>query len=512
MSVNPYEALPKLGSAESFARLRQALLELDFTERSACARLNLEPPLELVRVIEKTPEVKDVTDGLGLALRLLLLGGAVPVPELEAHCGELLAALEELGLLGRDEADPGKVYCICALYPIEDLLVASDRWTTHDQSEFHQFPDIVYPALIANTRRFLDLLPVTVQGDFLELCGGAGAAALRAAGTAKTAWSTDILERATHFAEFNRRLNALENVVTATGDLYDAVGERQFDCIVAHPPYVPSLSQVRRYADGGPDGEQITRGIVAGLERHLRPGGRCYCLTLGTEREGEPFEQRVRGWLGAAAAEFDVAFYVCRFFEPTEFAREQAVRERGGSPMVKAWKTFFEKEHIQELIYGFLVLQRHAAPRRAFQVRRRFTEMPRREASEWSLALETAAAEPGYGARLLRARPVVSPHCELLVRHRVEEREFVPTRLTLSVNYPFAMDCETAPWAAMMLARCDGSLSCAELFEACRRDRILSEDVPLEDFLGFLHQMISGGFLQIAEFTPPTRPEQPGDP
>jgi len=41
----------------------------------------------------------------------------------------------------------------------------------------------------------------------------------------------------------------------------------------------------------------VTRAVVQGLPQFLEPHGRCYCATVGLEREGELFEQRVRPWL-----------------------------------------------------------------------------------------------------------------------------------------------------------------------------------------------------------------------
>jgi methylase of polypeptide subunit release factors len=69
---------------------------------------------------------------------------------------------------------------------------------------------------------------------------GTGIAALVAAQKdAAHAWAFDITARATHFAEFNRRLNAIPNVTAAEGDLYAPAGGQTFDRIVAHPPYLP---------------------------------------------------------------------------------------------------------------------------------------------------------------------------------------------------------------------------------------------------------------------------------
>ena len=55
--------------------------------------------------------------------------------------------------------------------------------------------------------------------------------------------------------------------------MYAPAGERQFDRIVVHPPYVPVLRPKYIYHDGGDDGEQIVRRAVTEMFPYLAPGG-----------------------------------------------------------------------------------------------------------------------------------------------------------------------------------------------------------------------------------------------
>ena len=95
--------------------------------------------------------------------------------------------------------------------------------------------------------------------------------------------ATDASEEALAVARDNAaRLGAV--VELAHGDLWAAVhdGDR-FDVVVSNPPYIPaaelaSLSrEVRREPckalDGGPDGLDLLRRVVAGAPAHLVPGG-----------------------------------------------------------------------------------------------------------------------------------------------------------------------------------------------------------------------------------------------
>ena len=155
--------------------------------------------------------------------------------------------------------------------------------------------------------RFLELMPEAGGGDALDLCGGAGSGAFRLSRTARSAATSDLTPRAAHFAAFNARLNGVD-VESLQGDLYAPAAGRRFDVIAAHPPYVPEVGSPLAYRDGGETGERVTRGVVAGLPAHLKPGGRCAILCMGRDAEEGTFEERVRGWLGEARDEFDVVF------------------------------------------------------------------------------------------------------------------------------------------------------------------------------------------------------------
>ncbi|MCX6630450.1 MAG: class I SAM-dependent methyltransferase [Candidatus Solibacter sp.] len=169
------------------------------------------------------------------------------------------------------------------------MYIASDRWSNPDGTAIDTPTDAVYPAFIATTRLFLELLPKGTCDNFLDLCAGTGIAALVAAKNgARHACASDITERCSMFAEFNRRLNAIPNVSIATSDLYRNLDRQTFDCIVAHPPYVPTLSPKWIFYSGGEDGEQVTRGIVEGLPLHLRDGGTfCACKPIRLRSAGK---------------------------------------------------------------------------------------------------------------------------------------------------------------------------------------------------------------------------------
>ena len=150
------------------------------------------------------------SDELNLLIRLLLFGESLPQHEVESALpSPAVQALARLGLASPDPRDGSRLLCPVVLYPVGVLFIVSDRWFSPDGKGFKGPDDVVYPAITPNTADFLATLPSTPCDRFLELCAGAGAAALAAAAYAKESWAIDITERSTEMAEFNRLLNGL---------------------------------------------------------------------------------------------------------------------------------------------------------------------------------------------------------------------------------------------------------------------------------------------------------------
>ena len=321
----------RLEPSPHFAFLRDFLRSSEFNEESICRRVGMAGLNEFLSDDRARATLSGESDGLGFLIRLFLLGEPLGVKDLESVIpARALEAMKDLGLLIEDPADNARMCASVALYPVGRLFIVSDRWTTPEGNAPELPDDFVFPAITANTSQFIATLPWEPCESFLELCSGTGVAALEAARHANHAWAVDITERSTQMAEFNRLLNGLDNVTTIQGDLYECLGDLTFDRIVAHPPYMPVLNRAQVFYDGGADGEQVTRRIVMGLPRYLRPGGRFYCLAQGSDRAGAPFEQRVRAWLGEEQSEFDVMVIVRQPQSPADAAMQYAVKSKGG--------------------------------------------------------------------------------------------------------------------------------------------------------------------------------------
>jgi len=90
------------------------------------------------------------------------------------------------------------------------------------------------------------------------------------------------------------------------------------------------------------------------------------------------------------------------------------------------------------------------------------------------------------------------------VIHRVEQGSLTPTSFTLQIGYPFRMECRVHPWTVALLEACDGSKTGLELHEMCQREGWIVSTVTAGEFAHFLGTLVSGGFLEVKGFEPPS--------
>ena len=128
------------------------------------------------------------------------------------------------------------------------------------------------------------VLPMVEGKRVLDLCTGTGCIAISLAvlGKPECCLGTDISREALQVAEHNhRRLGGTVSFIES--DLFDRVGG-MFDLIVSNPPYIPPavisgleeevrVHEPRIALDGGEDGLDFYRKIVAEAGNFLRPGG-----------------------------------------------------------------------------------------------------------------------------------------------------------------------------------------------------------------------------------------------
>lgn len=164
----------------------------------------------------------------------------------------------------------------------------------------------------------------------LELCAGAGALTLVAAGFAGTdVTAVDCSRRALATAWLNaRRLG--RRVRVRHGDLTAPVTGKRYDLVVANPPYVPApraalpTRGVMRAFDGGRDGRAVLDRVCAQAPTVLAPGGRLLLVHSAVNGVDETLRR-----LRAAGLDADVAARCAQPFGPVFTARAAMLEQRG---------------------------------------------------------------------------------------------------------------------------------------------------------------------------------------
>jgi methylase of polypeptide subunit release factors len=496
---------PRLGSDAEFTAVRAMLAECGFTPERICQRLGIARMAEYKPIWRGRTNLVAAESALDALILLLMDGEYVSTETLERLLPEgATELLEALHLAARDPAPGDLWFAGCTLFPTRGMVLASDRFAAPGGKPLPMTTDVVYPASIENTVAFLETLPDAPCDALLDIGTGTGVAALDASRYARHAWGTDIAARSVHFAVFNRRLNGIANATMIEGDLYAPVEGLTFDRIVTHPPYVPARKNTMIFRDGGEDGEQILRSIVEGVPRFLRPGGRFYCMVTAADCEGQPFEDRLRLWLGAAEAEFDLVLAAHTLTRPKDLAANSFLARNTEVEDILYRHDTWARRKVRFLFHGSVLMRRHETARPAFTARVLKGEGFTPRHVEWLLEWNTEIRETASLGRLMSYRPFLSPHAEMGVVHRVRDGRLVPEVFSLRCGRPFEAECMLEPWMAQIAARCDGETSWGEHFEQAKSDGLVPERAPAEEFLALLEPLVSNGLLQIAERPFPT--------
>jgi len=487
------------GTPLEHARLRALVEDVGFTAEGVYARTDA-PSFEKLPQLTDTPENREVEDALDALVRLFLLAVRLPRDAVERVLpAELVSLLLKLVLLQPDPQEPGLLRAPLALTPVRGLLLLSDQWRVLVADAPS---DVVYPGSSTNTLEFLKGLPVGPCDALLDIGAGTGIAALLGArGYARHAWASDITGRATKVADFNARLNGLENVSAVEGDMYAAVAHLTFDRIVSHPPYVPARESKVIFRDGGEDGEQITRRVIEGLPVHLRPGGRFYCRCLATDRTDEPLERRIRGMLGPGEDAFDVVVVASMARQTGAYFYSLLANHRLPAREWEAQVALYDRLGVENVVLAYIAIERHQTTRPPLTVRRLLADgtEPDPVWHDWLLHWERMAQDPAFDSVLLETRPILAPDIEVRMSHRAVDGRLHAASCQASTRGPFHFSTEGPPGLAFFFERCDGSRTFGRLRQEMVELSVVPAEAPVEEFTSFARALVGGGLLLIPE-------------
>jgi methylase of polypeptide subunit release factors len=313
------------------------------------------------------------------------------------------------------------------------------------------------------------LTPRDPVGRTLDVGTGSGVQALHASRHSGTVVGTDVSPRALQLARLTAALSAVE-VDLREGDLLEPVVGESFDLVVSNPPFVIGAPETRTYRDSGLPLDTVgarLAGLAPGL---LTAGGTLVMLANWVHRDGEDWQDRVTAWLPPHGVDalvvqrelLDAPAYVATWLADAG--------ERGNPSYVErydAWLADLERERVDAVGLGFVVLRRTDADRRVTTLDWPHpVEQPLGphlatwlDRQRW---LADHASDDALAAATVRLAPDVVQ--EQLGPPGAEDPEQVVLRQQTGLRRAFAADTGTAA----LVGACDGTLGVGRLVDAVR--------------------------------------------
>jgi hypothetical protein len=299
-------------------------------------------------------------DDQATLIRLFLLQQEVTPARARAALGEM-APLLAAGVLAQSAgglragigiqpyaADDGFDGYICSdLAPNLDGQLAAPR------------PDFVLGVSPASTT-LAQLTIRTPVGSALDLGSGCGVQSLHLAGHADRVVATDLNPRAVAMARLTAGLNGIDLDVRE-GSLYEPVAGETFDLIVTNPPYVMSPPGEERlvYREGSLVADDLVRRVVCAGAELLNPGGALQVLGNWAITAGEPWQERLRGWITPTGC--DALVLQRERLDPYEYieiwlADAGLVGTAGYRSRYRKWLDYFDQLGIVGVGLGWITL------------------------------------------------------------------------------------------------------------------------------------------------------------
>jgi hypothetical protein len=451
---------------------------------------------------ETTPGLRATRDRSPLATltRLWPLQAVVPLADAEQALPGLVDPLCVAGIL---ERSVGEVRARVDVRPYaeesRDWWVVSDLTPGLDGSGNRVGADHVLGISSAST----SLAQLTVRepvGRALDLGTGCGVQALHLAEHTRHIVATDVNERALAMTRLNAALNGVRLDVRS-GSLFEPVAGEEFDLVVTNPPFVVSPATGERlvYRDSGLPGDEVVRRVVTQAPRHLAPGGRAQVLANWVHRAGEPWQDRLAGWIAGTGCDAwvvqrevaDLAEYVELWLKDAGLHGAPEYAER-----YDTWLSWFDEQGIEAVGFGWVNL-------------RRVDREPVLHLEEWPYDVEQPLG-PEVAARGRRTDVLAGLTDAALLEQRLVTRVDVQQE---TLGAPGAEDPETIVLrqqrgmrrahradtvVAGLVGASDGDLTAGQILDAL--GTLLGQDGATlrEQYVGELRGLVADGFLEPA--------------
>jgi predicted RNA methylase len=452
------EMLRPLSAADA-QLLREFFRQAGYTHQ-ALEKRRLPRDLPARAAADVTPELEDTREPslANLILRWFFLN--VPAAyEMAASLvpSTVMTLLLECGMLLRD----GEMLSPAVmLTPCEQYLFAADS-AAHLES--HPQDLVIWPNPTSRLLyRFTMHRPCRAT---LDLGTGCGIQAVFCADHSLQVTATDLNPRAARFARFNAWLNGAANIECFTGDTFVPVRGRQFDLIVANPPFFVTPSADQIYCENEMELDQYCRRIVREAPAHLSEGGYLQMVCEWVQVRGQSWQDRVREWLEGTGC--DASIFRGYAWEASAYARERVPRTASAdtAPQTLArWIAYYQQRGVEEIHGGILAMRRRSGRNWV-----RIEDMPLDPNQPFGEAVTQAFAcgdlleLHGSDEELLGARLKLSPDTQLDQQMRQSDGRWQAVGMTLRFTAGIPASMRLDPPVAEFVARLDGSRTLGEL-------------------------------------------------
>ena len=333
-------------------------------------------------------------------------------------------------------------------------------------------------------------------GTALDLGTGCGIQTVHLADHADRIVATDLNPRALDLARVTLGLNGIEADLRL-GSLYEPVAGEGFDLVVTNPPYVmspPGGDLV--YREGGFQADGLMREVVRSAP--LNPGGLLVVLGNWAMTEGEPWQERVAGWIPAG---HDALVLQREHLDPFEYI-EIWLADAGlaGSddylPGYREWLEYFRRQRITGVGMGWLF------------VRNSGSAEPDVRLEEWPHAVHQPVADAVLG-HFAGIEPSRRPDADLLAAILRRSDDLVqeaigspgatdPEHIVLRQQGGLgrAVIADTA--LAAVVGACDGDLPLGVLVDAVAGLLEVDEAALASEVLGKVRPLLADGLLAVS--------------
>jgi hypothetical protein len=283
------------------------------------------------------------------------------------------------------------------------------------------------------------------------------------------------------------------------GDLFEPVSGRTFDRIISNPPLVISPETRLVYLTGRGRGDALCRRIVSGAPALLSEGGTLQMLCSWIEPATGEWTDDLRKWFEASG---------CDAWVLRQSTREAEVYARGWMKVgtvgaaaqdparLDAWLRYFEKEGIQSIGQGFVMMRRRSGSNwfRAFDGPPNLLGSAGEAVINRISALDFLSTAESDKA-LMDAVFAVAPSVRLTQECSPSAEGWTQVSATLRVTEGLGYVEEVDAYIGELVAACDGKRSLRDVIAfVIAKLGWMNSDTPPETS-ALIRQLVEEGFL-----------------